>query len=110
MKNWDLGAFEEVVLMVIGILGEEAYGVTIRKELEKHTKKRPSIGALHSALYRLEGKTYVKSFEAGATAARGGRRKRFYEITAAGKEALLKAHSMRMNMLDLIPDLDLGDA
>ena len=110
MKNWDLGAFEEVVLMVIGILGEEAYGVTIRLELEKHTKRRPSIGALHSALYRLEDKGYVASFEAGATAARGGRRKRYYEITASGKEALVKAHTMRSGMLELIPGLDLGNS
>lgn len=108
MKNWDLGAFEEVVLMAIGILKEEAYGVTIKEELEKHTKKRPSIGALHSALYRLENKGYVTSYEAGATAERGGRRKRFYEITASGKEVLMKIHQMRTGMLDLIPGIDLG--
>lgn len=110
MKNWDLGAFEEVVLMAIGILGEGAYGVTIKEELEKHTRKKPSVGALHSALYRLENKGYVVSHESGATAERGGRRKRFYEMTASGKEVLVKTHEFRTNMLDLIPGLDLGDS
>lgn len=109
MKNWDLGAFEEVVLMAIGILGEEAYGVSIKEELEKHTRKRPSVGALHSALYRLENKGYVHSYEAGATAERGGRRKRFYEITATGKEVLMKVHQMRTSMLGLIPGIDLSN-
>lgn len=109
MKNWDLGAFEEVVLMAIGILGDKAYGVTIKEELEKHTRKRPSVGALHSALYRLENKGYVTSLESGATAERGGRRKRFYTITASGKEVLLKSHEFRTNMLDLIPGLNSGD-
>ncbi len=109
MKSTDLGAFEEIALMAIGILGKEAYGVTIKDEIEKQTRRRPSVGALHSALYRLEEKGYVKSFEAGATAERGGRRKRFYEMTAAGKEVLLKAYELRSGMLNLIPGIDLGN-
>ena len=93
--------------MAIGILGEEAYGVTIKDEIEKQTRRRPSVGALHSALYRLEKKNYVTSHEAGATAERGGRRKRYYEMTSKGKEALLKAHELRTGMLGLIPGIDL---
>ncbi len=110
MKSTDLGAFEEIALMAIGILGKEAYGVTIKDEIEKQTNRRPSVGALHSALYRLESKGYVTSFEAGATAERGGRRKRYYEMTTKGKEALEKAHALRSSMLNLIPGIDLNNS
>ncbi len=105
MKSTDLGAFEEIVLIAIGILGDNAYGVTINEEIEKHTRHRPSVGSLHAALYRLENKGFVESSESGATAQRGGRRKRFYTITMLGKEKLLNAHELRNNMLKLIPNL-----
>ena len=107
MKSTNLGAFEEIVLMVIGILGENAYGVTIMEEIEKQTKHRPSIGALHGAFYRLEKKGFVESFESGATAERGGRRKRYYKITSTGKDTLVKANELRNSMIKLIPGIDL---
>ena len=105
MKSTELGAFEEIVLIVIGILGQNAYGVTIVEEIEKQTKHRPSIGSLHGALHRLEKKGFVKSEESGATAKRGGRRKRFYIITTLGKSKVVKAHELRSDMIKLIPDL-----
>ncbi|MEP5611622.1 MAG: helix-turn-helix transcriptional regulator [Cyclobacteriaceae bacterium] len=105
MKSTNLGAFEEIVLMVIGILGQNAYGVTIIEELEKQTKHRPSVGSLHAALHRLENKGFVESKESGATAERGGRRKRYYKITATGKSTLVKAHELRDVLIKLIPDL-----
>ncbi len=107
MKSTNLGAFEEIVLIVIGILDQEAYGVTILRELEQHTKHRPSVGSLHAALYRLENKGLVTSSESGATAQRGGRRKRYYAITALGKRTLVNAHKLRDNMIRLIPNLGL---
>lgn len=107
MKSTGLGAFEEIVLLVIGILGDNAYGVTIIEEIEKQTKHRPSVGALHAALHRLENKNYVQSQESGATAERGGRRKRYYFITASGKGTLVKANELRNTMIKLIPGLDL---
>ncbi len=105
MKSTNLGAFEEIVLIVIGILNEDAYGVTILREIEQHTKHRPSVGSLHGALYRLENKGLVTSFESGATAQRGGRRKRYYTITTLGKETLVNAHKLRDYMIKLIPNL-----
>ncbi len=107
MKDTNLGAFEELVLLSIGVLHEEAYGVAIKEELEKRTGRKPSIGALHSALNRLENKGYIDSYEGGATKARGGRRKRFYRITSAGYETVHKAHSLRSEMITLIPKLSL---
>ena len=56
MKDTNLGAFEELVLLAVGSLTDKAYGVAIKEALEKQTGRAPSIGALHSALYRLEDK------------------------------------------------------
>ena len=107
MKSNSLGAFEELVLLTIGALNDEAYGVSIKKELAASSGKNPSIGALHSALSRLEEKGYISSFEGGATQKRGGRRKRFYQITGAGKEALIRRHQLRSDLLNRIPNLKL---
>ena len=105
MKFNQLGSFEEVVLLAIGVLKDNAYGVNIKQELEERMEKRASIGALHSALSRLEQKGFIQSHEGGATAARGGRRKRFYQLTSAGKEALISGHRLRSQMLNDIPGL-----
>lgn len=105
MKGTYLGEFEEIVLLTIGVLQEEAYGVAIKLEIEKRTERKPSIGALHSALSRLEDKGFIESYEGGATKSRGGRRKRFYSITATGKKALIKANELRNELFKLIPNL-----
>ena len=105
MKGTYLGEFEEIVLLTIGVLQQEAYGVAIKLEIENRTKRTPSIGALHSALSRLEDKGFIESFEGGATKLRGGRRKRFYNITAAGKRAIVKANELRNELFNLIPNL-----
>ena len=104
MKGTYLGEFEELVLLVVGILYENAYGVTVAEEIEKQTGRTVSISAVHTALYRLEEKGFVKSALGGATQARGGRRKRIYLITAAGKAALSEVRLMRNRLWELIPD------
>lgn len=98
-----LGAFEELVLLAVGYLKDDAYGVTIKELLQEKTGKRPSIGALHSALYRLEEKKYLSSNEGGATNDRGGRRKKYYQLTAAGKEMLKEVNEMRAELARQIP-------
>lgn len=103
-----IGAFEELVLLAVGSLGEEAYGVAVKEMLEEKTGKNPSIGALHSALYRLEDKGCLTSYEGGATSERGGRRKKYYQITSAGKEAILEANKIRMEFSKNIEGLNLG--
>ena len=104
MKGTYLGEFEELVLLVVGILYENAYGVTVAEEIEKQTGRTVSISAVHTALYRLEEKGFVKSALGGATQARGGRRKRIYLITSAGKAALSEVRLMRNRLWELIPD------
>jgi len=109
MKETNLGAFEELVLLVVGSLTHNAYGVAIKEALEEQTGKTPSIGALHSALYRLEDKGYLKSKEGGATNERGGRRKKFYQLSASGKRALEAAHDLRMAFSSRVPGLRLNN-
>lgn len=103
-----LGAFEELVLLAVGALGDQAYGVAIKDLLHEKGQKKPSIGALHSALYRLENKGFVKSWVGGATSERGGRRKKYYLLTPYGQKALKEAHHLRMELARNIPGLNLG--
>lgn len=103
-----LGAFEELVLLAVGSLGEEAYGVAIKDLLHEKGGKKPSIGALHSALYRLEGKGFLKSWEGGATSERGGRRKKYYLLTSHGQRTLEDAHQLRLELAKNIKGLNLG--
>jgi len=102
-----IGAFEELVLLAVGSLGENAYGVAVKELLEEKTGRMPSIGALHSALYRLEDKGCLTSSEGGATSERGGRRKKFYTLTAAGKNAIIEANKLRYEFSKNIEGLNL---
>ena len=90
-----LGEFEELVLLTIACLGDEAYGVSIKEDIESRTSRDLSIGALHSTITRLEEKGYVKSWLGDPTQERGGRRKRFFELTHAGKVALHEVKALR---------------
>lgn len=106
MKDTNLGAFEELVLLAVGSLTDQAYGVTIKDALEEQTGRPPSIGALHSALYRLENKGYLTATEGGATTERGGRKKKYYRLSASGKKALEAAHELRMAFSSKVPGLN----
>lgn len=94
MKGY-LGEFEELVLLTIVILNEEAYGVAIQQDIEKRSGRGISIGALHSTLTRLEDKGFVTSFMGEPSQERGGRRKRHFEVTHAGKVALNHMKNLR---------------
>ena len=100
-----LGAFEEIVLLTIGALDDNAYGVTIKYELEASLDKSISIGALYAALQRLEEKGWVQSRVGGITEKRGGRRKQYYDITKEGVKALEAVRSMRNQLFDRLPEI-----
>jgi DNA-binding PadR family transcriptional regulator len=104
MKRTNLGEFEELVLLTVSILFDSAYGVAIKDEVEKQTGRKLSISAIHSVLHRLERKGFVASWVGGATAQRGGRRKRFFKVTGAGKAALVEARDLRERLWKLVPD------
>lgn len=103
MKGTNLGEFEELVLLTIASLVSEAYSVSICDALTKTTKRPAKLGVVHAVLNRLEEKGLVKSKLGEATKTRGGKRKRFYSVTAPGKTALVKAKEMRDQLWDKIP-------
>jgi PadR family transcriptional regulator, regulatory protein PadR len=94
MKGY-LGEFEELVLLTVATLGDEAYGVSIKEDIENRTDRSLSIGALHSTITRLEEKGFIKSWLGEPTQERGGRRKRFFELTHQGKVALHHMKDLR---------------
>ena len=100
-----LGEFEHIVVLALLRLADQAYGVTVRQEIEFRTHREVSIGAVYATLDRLETKGYVKSHRGDPTPERGGRSKRFFRVTAKGMAAMhrtqLALHSMTEG-LDLV--------
>jgi PadR family transcriptional regulator PadR len=87
-----LGPLEHIILLALLRLGSDAYGVTVRREIEQQTGRDVSIGAVYATLERLETKGYVRSHAGAPTAERGGRSKRHFQIEASGEEALHSSH------------------
>ena len=98
-----LGEFEEVILLLVGILDDNAYAFRIADEFKAQTGRAVSIGAVHSTLDRLESKGFLKSSMGNATAERGGRRKRIFTITALGKRVLKESRDFKMSLWDQFP-------
>jgi DNA-binding PadR family transcriptional regulator len=105
MKGTYLGEFEEIVLLALCVLGEDAYGVSITDEINRQSLRPVHLSGVHTALYRLEEKGLVLSKLGGATKERGGRRKRLFEITVAGKKALQEARALRNSFWNRIPQI-----
>jgi PadR family transcriptional regulator, regulatory protein PadR len=105
MKEHSLGEFEELVLLMVAGLRDNAYGVSILEGLEIHLQRELNISAIHVALKRMEDKGFVKSKFGGITEERGGRRKRYYVITALGKKVLDQQYALRTTLYDQIPKI-----
>lgn len=105
MKDHSLGEFEELVLLMVAALHDQAYGVLILESLEEKLKKTFNISAVHVALKRLEDKGFVKSRFGGITNDRGGRRKKYYVITALGKKVLDSQYALRTSIYQQIPKI-----
>jgi len=103
MKKFQLGEFEEIVLLTIGILHGEAYSVSIKKEIEERLSRSVSLGGLHTALERLEKKGYIKSRDGDPTPDRAGRPKRYVEVTALGIKAMEYSKSTRDSLWKALP-------
>ncbi|CCH52430.1 transcriptional regulator, PadR-like family [Fibrisoma limi BUZ 3] len=103
MKRALLGEFEEVVMLTVAILDEEAYGVTVTQEIERKTGRSVGFSTVHTTLQRLEEKGFLSSQMGGATAERGGRRKRFFTVTAAGRKALRDVKQVREELWRSLP-------
>ena len=102
-----LGEFEQIILLALLRLGENAYGVPVRREIERRTGRGVTVGALYSTLDRLEKKGYVHSWFADPSAERGGRSKRFFRVEPLGLKALKRSQEVLAVMLE---GLDLGRA
>lgn len=106
MNKEYLGEFEELVLTMVGILQEEAYGNAIVNEIKDRLGRDSNLSAVHVTLYRLEDKGLVKSNMGGATNTRGGRRKRIFSITNAGLAMLRTMKEARTDLWKLVPKLN----
>lgn len=107
MKRNYLGEFEELVLITVASLQEEAYGVAIMNEISNQTERNANISAIHEALRRLESKGFVKSKMGGATAQRGGRRKRLFTLTASGRKVVDQTIELRVQLYNRVPGYSL---
>ncbi|MEO5978724.1 MAG: PadR family transcriptional regulator [Chryseolinea sp.] len=105
MQKEYLGEFEELVLTMVGILKEDAYGNAIVTEIKQRVGRDSNLSAVHVTLYRLEDKGFIKSQMGGATNSRGGRRKRIFTITNAGIATLQALKESRLDLWKLIPQL-----
>ena len=108
MSEHSLGEFEELVLLFVAAYNKEAYGVLILEQLEEKLGKKVNISAVHVALKRMENKGFVESSYGGITNERGGRRKKYYSITATGKQMLDRQYELRTSIYKLIPDISFG--
>ncbi|TDF35436.1 PadR family transcriptional regulator [Alteromonadaceae bacterium M269] len=97
-KEKFLGEFEQVALLALIRLGDEAYGANIRQLIHNQVDRDVAIGALYSTLERLEKKGMVSSYLGEPTAERGGRPKRYFAITASGEQGLKRSRDMMNNM------------
>ena len=93
-----LGEFEHIVVLALLRLGDRAYGVTVRQEIEVRIGREVSIGAIYATLDRLEAKGYVKSRLGDPTPERGGRSKRFFRVSAKGTVAVNRTHRALQSM------------
>ena len=105
MIQHTLGEFEELVLLMVAALHDEAYGVSILENLEEKLEKKLNVSAIHVALKRMEDKGFVKFRFGGITEDRGGRRKKYYVITALGKRMLDLQYALRNSIYKQIPKI-----
>lgn len=108
MKSKSLGEFEELVLLTVAAQHDQAYGVSIKDELEEALDKKVNISAIHVALKRMDEKGFVSARFGGITQDRGGRRKKFYVITSLGKQKLDEQFELRTSIYRKIPNISFG--
>jgi len=109
MKGTNLGELEELVMLSVGILFDDAYGLAIQKEIKERCNRSITISTVHSVTSRLEEKGFVKARYDGATPERGGRRKRLFTLTRSGQAAIIKMREMREEMWSAIPKVALSN-
>jgi PadR family transcriptional regulator len=104
VKGERLGEFEEFTLLAVRALGDHTYAVPVQQYVEDATGRNVSLGAVYAALARLENKGFVRSSLAAATARRGGKSKRLYEVTRLGLRTASDLHRVRQKIWTTIAD------
>lgn len=99
-----LGEFEQLVLLALIRLGPDAYGASIRREIETRTKRDLAMSAVYVTLERLENKGLLRSHIGEPTSKRGGRRKKYYALLPAGRRAVARAYRTFKVMVDGLED------
>lgn len=107
MKGTYLGELEELVLLTVGVMHPQAYGVGVMDELARKAGRNLNISAIHAVLTRLEDKGFVRSQMSEPSQERGGRRRRIFTLTASGKRALEEVNEMRNELFRQIPKMAL---
>src|SRR5688572_8803420 len=108
MIQHTLGEFEELVLLMVASQHDTAYGVSILEGLQEELERKINISAIHVVLKRMEEKGFVKSRFGGITEDRGGRRKKYYVISALGKRMLDAQFELRNSIYKQIPKISFG--
>ena len=101
-----LGDFEQLILLAILRLGDDAYGLRVQSELAKRAGRTASIGAIYTTLERLEEKELVRSAVGESTPERGGRAKRIFTVSGAGRAALSQSIGATRSMSAGLKGLD----
>lgn len=104
MKKFKLGEFEEIVLLTVAVLDENAYGYSIKEEISKRLERSVSIGALQSSLTRMKDKGYLTTRKGEGSTIRGGRPKLYFKITSHGMRALDYNKNVRLDLWNAIPN------
>lgn len=105
MGRAQIGEFEELVLLTVGVLYDDAYAVAIAKELQSQSGRAVAVSAVHKSLYRLEEKGMLESKLSDPESKRGGKRKRLFSISPYGKKVLDESQDLRTKLRGQIPEL-----
>ncbi len=109
MKGTNIGEFEELVLLMVGVTYPEAYGVGIKKALLERMGRKSTLSAIHAVLQRLQEKGFVTSEFGESTSVRGGKRKKLFQITAKGSRVLSEIRETRNQLWNEIPKIALSN-
>lgn len=105
MKGIHLGEFEELVLLAVASLDDNAYAVSVQAELLERVNRKANVSAIHTALYRMEDKGLLESSRGGAEAKRGGKNKRLFKVTIYGYKLLRESKQVRESFWKTIPEI-----
>lgn len=100
-----LGEFEELVLLAVASLDDNAYAVSIQSELLERVERKANVSAIHTSLYRMEDKGLLESYRGGAVAKRGGKKKRLFKVTNYGYKMLNESKAVRESFWNTIPQI-----